>query len=82
MASLDLSNPFRIKDKRRGAGTTTATSTALISAGNGKDVTAMRARLTAISAATYTVDALNHMTVNDMRYAILLNDDPASGVNG
>lgn len=84
MASLDICSNMRYNpiDKRRAAGGTVAPSTALVATGNGKDITAMRARLTAINAATYTTDALNHMTHNDMRYAIVLNDDAASGVNG
>lgn len=82
MANYDISYYTGFIDKRKGLGTVANPSTALIATGNGKDITAMRARLTAISAATYTTDYLNHMTHNDMRYAIMLNDDAASGVNG
>lgn len=37
-------------------------------------VTAMRARLTAISATTYSAAELDKMTVNDMVYALRVND--------
>jgi hypothetical protein len=39
-------------------------------------ITAMRARLQAISAGTYTNAVLDTMTYNDMTYAIRLNDNP------
>lgn len=87
MANGDIRSrgAYRYVDKRRTqspALTLVEPSTALIATGNGKDITAMRARLTAINAVTYTADVLNKMTVNDMTYAIMLNDDPTSGVNG
>lgn len=41
-----------------------------------KDITAMRTRLAAIDAAFYTAAKLNTMTMNDMIYAIRLNDRP------
>lgn len=44
---------------------------------NTKDITAMRARLTAISA-SYTTAQLDKMTYNDMLYAIRLSDEAAS----
>ena len=80
MASLDIKSFLGVVDKRKGQGTTTDPAVATLA--NIDDIGSMRARLTAINAATYTVDALNHMTHNDMRYAIRLNDDPTSGVNG
>lgn len=39
-------------------------------------IDAMRTRLAAISAGEYTAAKLNTMTVNDMAYAIRLNDSP------
>lgn len=41
-------------------------------------ISALRARLAAISAGTYTAAYLNRMTVNDMLYAVRLNDFAAS----
>ena len=41
-------------------------------------VAAMRTRLAAISAGTYTAAYLNRMTVNDMVYAIRVNDSIAT----
>lgn len=55
----------------------TADSTGLVNA-NWLSVTAMRSRLAAISAGTYTSSYLDKMTVNDMAYAIRLNDNPAA----
>lgn len=46
---------------------------------NYRDVNALRTRLAAISATTYTPAQLNLMTVNDMVYAVRLADD-AGGV--
>lgn len=80
MASLDIKSTFGFVDKRKGAGTLVNPAAAVLP--EQYDVTAMRARLTAINAATYTTDALNHMTHNDMCYALRINDDPTSGVNG
>ena len=37
-------------------------------------IAAMRARLTTINGTLYTVNMLNTMTVNDMQYAIRVND--------
>ncbi len=47
-------------------------------ANNADSVGALRARLTAISATTYTVARLNLMTKNDMVYAVRLSDEPLS----
>lgn len=74
MANLDVGNRQKIVDKRMGRGTA---ATVLTSDANTKDITAMRARLTAISATTNTAARLNAMTENDMLYAIRLNDDAA-----
>ena len=45
---------------------------------NSNSVDAMRARLTAINATTYSATELDKMTVNDMLYAIRLADAPTS----
>lgn len=80
MASSSVGNLLRVVDKRNGSAVINDPSSAILT--NIKDVASMRARLTAINAATYTTDYLNHMTENDMIYAIRMNDDPTSGVNG
>lgn len=58
-----------------------------ITPGNGADITtpanyasvaAMRARLTAISGTTYSSANLDIMSVNDMIYALRVNDDATS----
>ncbi len=51
-----------------------ATDSAGYSDPNQNTVTAARTRLAAISATTYTTAVLDSMTLNDMRYAIRLND--------
>ena len=43
-----------------------------------KDISAMRTRLAAIDAGFYTAARLNSMLVNDMIYAIRLNDNPGT----
>ena len=74
MANLDVGNRQRVVDKRQGRGTTTNPVTSDASM---KDITAKRARLTAINATTFTAARLNTMTENDMLYAIRMNDDAA-----
>lgn len=74
MANLDVGNRQRVVDKRQNRGTTTNPVTSDASM---KDITAMRARLTAINATTFTAARLNTMTENDMLYAIRMNDDAA-----
>lgn len=75
MANLDVGNRQRVVDKRAGRGTTASPLTATDT--NARDVTAMRARLTAISGTTYTAARLNTMTKNDMLYALRMSDDLA-----
>lgn len=45
---------------------------------NNDTIAAMRTRLAAIDAGFYTAARLNTMTVNDMEYAIRLNDNAAT----
>lgn len=47
---------------------------------NQQSVTTLRARLTALSATTYTAARLNTMTVNDMVYALRLSSADNAGV--
>lgn len=74
--SNDVGNMVGFVDKRAGRGGTVvipATST------NYDDVASLRARLTAISATSYSPARLDIMTENDMIYALRLADD-AGGV--
>lgn len=48
--------------------------------GNMRDVGALRARLAAINGTFYTAAILNQMTMNDMIYAVRINDE-AAGLN-
>lgn len=80
MASSSVGNLLRVVDKRNSSSIITDPSAAIYT--NIKDVASLRARLTAINAGIYTTDFLNHMTENDMIYAVRINDDPTSGVNG
>ncbi len=75
MANFDIGNRQKVVDKRAGRGTTTSPLTTTDT--NARDITAMRARLTAISATTYTAARLNIMTENDMMYALRMSDDLA-----
>jgi hypothetical protein len=59
--------------KNRGDGT--AGTSGLATPGNYVSINNMRTRLTAISGTAYTADVLNTMTVNDMIYALRVNDD-------
>lgn len=74
MANLDIGNRERVVDKRAGRGNTTNPITADASI---KDITATRARLTAINAGYFTSARLDKMTKNDMLMAIRINDDNA-----
>ncbi len=45
---------------------------------NYASINAMRTRLAAISGTTYTAAVLDQMSVNDMVYALRMNDDPGT----
>lgn len=45
---------------------------------NYTSISAMRTRLAAISGTTYTTAVLDQMSVNDMVYALRVNDDPGT----
>lgn len=77
MANATTRNPYGIVDKRRDVNSGTLAAAAAF-ATNTRDVTAMRARLTAINGTTFTSQRLDQMTVNDMVHAIRLNDEAAS----
>jgi hypothetical protein len=78
MADLQIGNQQGVaavggKNVNGGAADRTAFTDA-----NHATVTAMRARLTAISATTYTTAMLDRMTQNDMIYALRLADAPTT----
>ena len=77
MANANTRNVYGIVDKRRD-GTSGANAAAAAFATNTRDVTSMRARLTAINGTTFTAQRLDQMTTNDMLHAIRLADEAAS----
>ena len=80
MAQNQTKNELMVVDKRLAAvqyGSAAANQWSGTTSANLKDVTALRARLTAISGTTYTPTVLDKMTVNDMIYAVRLNDEAA-----
>lgn len=84
MADSERENPLGYVDRRRIArgGDPGNVNGNPIAAGNSdssnlSSVAGLRARLTAISATTFTVARLNAMTKNDMVYAVRVQDDLA-----
>lgn len=77
MADLQTKNVYNVPDKRRGRGAATTDMSGTTHT-NLKDITAMKARLTAINPTSYSAARLATMTVNDMIYAIRQNDEAAS----
>lgn len=67
--------PVKISDKRKQPNQPGSPLSATFHTAN-NDITALKARLTAINAAIYTAAYLNTMNTNDMVYAIRMNDDP------
>lgn len=63
-----------VVDKRQLQG---ASTQAIATPANYASEASLRARLTAISASTYSTANLNLMTINDMVYALRMNDDAA-----
>lgn len=74
MADTEKENPLGFTDKRR---TQTTAGSGVTTPANFTDVTALRARLTAINGAYYTAARLNQMTKNDMVYAVRRADEAA-----
>jgi len=66
-----------VPDKRRTAVSTFASTTPIGTPANYGSISALRTRLAAINGAYYTAAMLDTMTVNDMQYAVKLNDDAA-----
>ena len=56
----------------------TAPGTGFNLGANSNSLDALRARLTAINATTYSATELDKMTMNDMLYAVRLADAPSS----
>lgn len=80
MAQNQTGNEWGVVDKRQAAnpgGSYAANAHSSTSSTNAKDVTALRTRLAAISATTYTAAVLDKMTYNDMLYAVRVNDEAA-----
>lgn len=69
MANKDTKNRLGVTDKRVPASVGTDA--------NFKDIAAMRTRLTAINATSYSTARLDIMSTNDMVYALRLNDEAA-----
>jgi hypothetical protein len=74
MANSNISVVRSVVDKRQVQGVLTQQ---IATPANYASVSAMRTRLTAISATAYSAANLDAMTVNDMVYALRLNDDAA-----
>jgi hypothetical protein len=80
VADAMTENILGVIDKRDVQGSNANPYSATTVGGNVRDIAAARARLTAISAATYPAATLDKMTFNDMIYAIRINDE-AAGLN-
>ncbi len=78
MADLDVNDPLGIVDKRRGRGTAGAHT--LTEVNNATSISALKARLTALNATSYTAARLATMTENDMLYALRLASADSAGV--
>lgn len=68
-----INTDFTYRNKTQGS-----SAALLATPANYGSITALKARLTAISGTTYTAARLASMTVNDMLYAVRLNDDPGT----
>ncbi len=76
MADTEQEHTIGYTDKRRTQSQTKIPGTQGTTV-NYNDVGALRARLTAVAAASYPATRLNTMTKNDMVYALRLADDAA-----
>ena len=78
MANGQLGVVRTVVDKRQvQTGPTPPTTQPIATPANYASVSTLRTRLTAISATAYSAVNLDAMTVNDMIYALRLNDDAA-----
>lgn len=78
MPDLDINNAFGYVDKRTGRGLTGAHNAAEVA--NMTSVSALKARLTAINATSYSAARLATMTENDMLYALRLASADSAGI--
>lgn len=78
MADLDINDPTGVIDKRKGRGLTGAHQMTEIA--NTSSISALKARLTALSATKYTAARLATMTENDMLYALRLESADSAGI--
>lgn len=78
MADLDINDPLGLTDKRRGRGTSGAHTMAEVA--NATSISALKTRLTAISATKYSPARLASMTENDMVYALRLETADSAGI--
>jgi hypothetical protein len=78
MAASTIKNGKGFVDKRRGR--TNSSTTQLAEEANYDNVSSLRTRLTAISAARYPASKLDAMTVNDMVYALRVETGDSAGI--
>lgn len=76
MAHMPGDNALGFVDRTRStAGSAADQTSAVGTPANYASESALDARLTAISATTYTAERLRNMTMNDKVYAVRVNDD-------
>lgn len=79
MAQHMIGDPRGFTDKQRAtAGSAAKSNKSVATPNNYADITSMDARLTAISATTYSQANLDRMTFNDKVYALRLIDDTST----
>lgn len=67
-----------VNKNRATAGSVAKSNGDVATPANYENMAALDARLTAISATTYTASRLDTMTLNDKIYALRLSDDPTT----
>jgi hypothetical protein len=80
MADFDISTNRGLTDKRIGRGIDKANSAVFVEEDNMDDIKGLRARLTALSATSYTTARLDAMTKNDMIYALRTASSDSAGI--
>lgn len=78
MADLDLGTTAQVTDKRLGRGNTGADVMAEVA--NANNVSALKTRLTALNATSFTAARLATMTKNDMLYALRVASADSAGI--
>jgi len=80
MADMDLTpNQGVGVEKRQGRGLPSGTATVLAETANYNTITALRTRLAALDAVSFTTARMNTMTKNDLIYALRVRGD-SSGI--